>query len=85
MGLANLTVSQNIIHTLSERIVEAQKPIRILNSLKWPAAIEQKFFEKNVKNCQQLISNPTKPMRLILMHIKKSMNFMRLNATFAVS
>jgi uncharacterized protein (TIGR02421 family) len=40
---------QQTLRSLSERIVEAQKPIRILNSLKWPADIQSQFFEKNCK------------------------------------
>lgn len=51
MPLNNLTVQQQIIHSLSERLVEAQKPIRILNALKWPAEVKSHFFKKK---CREL-------------------------------
>lgn len=35
---------EQVIHELSERIVLAQKPIRILDALKWDAGIEDYFF-----------------------------------------
>src|SRR3990167_3732769 len=38
-----------IIHELSERIVTAQKPIRILDSLKWDTSIEEYFFKHKCK------------------------------------
>ncbi len=51
MNLASLTPHQWIIRSLSERIVQAQKPIRILNALKWPQAVQAQFF---AKKCQEL-------------------------------
>ena len=36
---------EQIIRELSERIVVAQKPIRILDALKWDAGIEEYFFK----------------------------------------
>jgi len=47
---ANFLQHQQIIRELSERIVEAQKPIRILNSIKWPIEVQTEFFEKKCKN-----------------------------------
>ncbi len=44
-----LTDYHNIIHSLSERIVQAQKPIRILDALKWDGDIRQTFFKKKFK------------------------------------
>lgn len=46
-----LTAYEQTIRNLSERIVEAQKPIRILNSLKWPPEIAAQFF---AKQCREL-------------------------------
>lgn len=40
----NADTLRPIIHRLSDRIVEAQNPIRILDAIKWDDAIEQKFF-----------------------------------------
>jgi len=37
---------EQAVHELSERIVSAQKPIRILDSLKWSGEIEE-YFRKN--------------------------------------
>ncbi|HVV68810.1 MAG TPA: flavohemoglobin expression-modulating QEGLA motif protein [Gammaproteobacteria bacterium] len=42
------------LRALSERIVEAQKPIRILNSLKWPAEVQAQFFEKKCRELPQV-------------------------------
>lgn len=46
-----LTPDQQTIRALSDRIVEAQKPIRILNALKWSPEIAEEFF---AKNCREL-------------------------------
>jgi len=37
------------IHDLSERLVQAQRPIRILDALKWDNSIQQAFFDKQCK------------------------------------
>lgn len=44
-----LTDYQSIIHELSERIVAAQKPIRILDALKWDSEIKKQFFKDKFK------------------------------------
>jgi len=44
--MANHTDYRKIIRELSDRLVEAQRPIRILDSLKWNEAIKKEFFEK---------------------------------------
>lgn len=49
MILPTLTPYQQILRTLSDRIVEAQRPIRILNALKWPAEVQAEFFNKKFK------------------------------------
>lgn len=46
MDQLNLTPYQQKLRELSDLIVEAQKPIRILNALKWPADIKYRFFQK---------------------------------------
>src|ERR1700722_13896787 len=40
---------EQIIHELSERIVLAQKPIRILDALKWSDEVEDYFFKNKCK------------------------------------
>lgn len=40
---------EQAIHELSERIVAAQKPIRILDALKWDASVESYFFRHKCK------------------------------------
>ncbi len=42
---------KKILHTLSERIVIAQREIRILNAIKWPPEIKAQFFKKH---CQEM-------------------------------
>lgn len=44
-----LTDYQQVIHELSERIVVAQKPIRILDALKWDNSIQEQFFKSKCK------------------------------------
>ena len=46
-----LTQEQGVIRELSERIVQAQRPIRILDAIKWNRGIEEDFFRKK---CQEL-------------------------------
>lgn len=42
------------IHELSERIVAAQKPIRILDALKWGPEVEKYFFEHKFKKLPEI-------------------------------
>lgn len=44
-----LTKQQQIIRDLSDRIVHAQKPIRILDALKWDNDIRDQFFAKKCR------------------------------------
>lgn len=44
-----LTPYEQAIRDLSERIVDAQKPIRILNSLKWDQYVKDYFFKYRFK------------------------------------
>src|SRR5438445_5977933 len=56
MGQATTTVNgqpqralspyERMVRTLSDRLVEAQRPIRILDAIKWDDDIERAFFEK---------------------------------------
>jgi uncharacterized protein (TIGR02421 family) len=44
-----LTPPQQVIRTLSDRIVAAQKPIRILDAIKWSSDIQADFFKNKFK------------------------------------
>ncbi len=45
--IKSLTPYQQTVRDLSERIVKAQQPIRVLDGIKWDASIQQDFFEHN--------------------------------------
>ena len=49
-----LTDYQSVIHELSERIVSAQKPIRVLDALKWDAEVQANFFKHKFKKLPQV-------------------------------
>jgi len=49
-----LTDYHHVIHELSERIVTAQKPIRILDALKWDDAIQAQFFQDKFKKLPKI-------------------------------
>jgi uncharacterized protein (TIGR02421 family) len=49
-SLPTLTDYQQVIFELSERIVLAQKPIRILDAIKWNNQIRKRFFKEKCKN-----------------------------------
>src|SRR5205809_7911417 len=42
----SLNPYETTVRTLSDRLVEAQRPIRILDAIKWDDDIERAFFEK---------------------------------------
>lgn len=44
-----LSAYESMIRSLSDRLVEAQRPIRILDAIKWDEAIERDFFERGCK------------------------------------
>ncbi len=48
------TEYQQVIHELSERIVAAQKPIRILDASKWDAEVQEQFFKDKCKKLPQI-------------------------------
>ncbi|QGJ70756.1 Flavohemoglobin expression-modulating QEGLA motif protein [Planctomycetales bacterium 10988] len=45
------TKIQHLVHSLSERLVEAQRDIRILDAIKWDESVEEQFF---ADHCQEL-------------------------------
>src|SRR5262245_27352139 len=48
-----LNAYENLVRGLSDRLVEAQRPIRILDAIKWDDDVERAFFEKG---CRELPS-----------------------------
>src|SRR5262245_24455089 len=46
-----LNAYENLVRGLSDRLVEAQRPIRILDAIKWDDDVERAFFEKG---CREL-------------------------------
>jgi uncharacterized protein (TIGR02421 family) len=48
---------EQTIHELSERIVAAQKPIRILDALKWDPSVEEYFFRHQCKKLPSINSD----------------------------
>lgn len=46
---------RQVIHKLSERLVNAQRPIRILDSLKWNSEIEADFFKNECKELPKVM------------------------------
>ncbi len=49
-----LTEYQQVIHELSERIVAAQKPIRILDAFKWDPEVQEQFFKDKFKKLPKI-------------------------------
>lgn len=45
----SLTAEETTIFQLSEQLIQAQRPIRVLDSLKWDDSIQQAFFDKKFK------------------------------------
>jgi uncharacterized protein (TIGR02421 family) len=52
--MTKLNLLQQTIRDLSERIVEAQKPIRILNALKWPPQVAAEFFAHKCRHMPKM-------------------------------
>ena len=44
-----LTPYQQTVHELSERLVKAQRPIRVLDAIKWGNDIQEEFFKSKCK------------------------------------
>src|SRR5215813_5643186 len=49
-----LTDYQKVIHALSERVVAAQKPIRILDAIKWTLGVRKQFFKSRCKELPRI-------------------------------
>lgn len=45
-----LSAYETMVRRLSDRLVEAQRPIRILDAIKWDEDIERAFFEKDARD-----------------------------------
>lgn len=44
-----LSAYEAMVRSLSDRLVEAQRPIRILDAIKWEESVEQAFFERSAR------------------------------------
>jgi uncharacterized protein (TIGR02421 family) len=44
-----LSAYESLVRSLSDRLVEAQRPIRVLDAIKWDDDVERAFFEKGCK------------------------------------
>jgi uncharacterized protein (TIGR02421 family) len=53
----SLTSYEHLVRTLSDRLVEAQRPIRILDAIKWDDWIEDAFFTKDAKELPPVTSD----------------------------
>lgn len=49
-----LTHYQKIVRSLSRRLVRAQQPIRILNTIKWDVSIKEAFFKSKFKKLPRI-------------------------------
>lgn len=52
-----LNAQQKIVHELSERLVKAQRPIRILDAIKWDPKIRKQFFKTKCKELPQVAAH----------------------------
>lgn len=43
----SLSAYETMVRSLSDRLVEAQRPLRILDAIQWDESIERAFFERN--------------------------------------
>src|SRR5487761_40982 len=50
----NTTDYRRVLRTLSDRIVVAQKPIRILDHIKWDNSIQTEFFKNGAKELPEV-------------------------------
>ncbi len=50
----NLDEYQSIVRALSDRIVEAQTPVRVLDAVKWDEGVRQRFFESECRELPQV-------------------------------
>lgn len=48
-GNGSSEVYRRTVRELSDRLVEAQRPIRILDAVKWDASVEEEFFRSRLK------------------------------------
>ncbi len=59
-----LTKQQQVIRELSDRIVVAQKPIRILDAIKWGDDVRDQFFAKKCRSLPKVTQDYYKNNKL---------------------
>ena len=77
-----LTEYQQAIRELSEKIVNAQKPIRILNALKWDREIQEYFFKHKFKKLPPVNREYYLEKVPLDFDARNGKNFMKLNAAY---
>src|SRR5262245_47027516 len=50
----SLTAQEQVIRSLSDRLVAAQRPLRILPTIQWPASVEHTFFSAGARELPQV-------------------------------
>ncbi len=75
MKTKSLTPQQKIIRELSDRIVAAQKPIRILNSIKWSEHTQHEFLKQHGKKMPNVNKDYYKHISLTFDPEKKADEF----------
>jgi uncharacterized protein (TIGR02421 family) len=66
------------VKTLSDRIVKAQQPIRILDAIKWDESIKQAFFNNNCKTLPEVTPDYYKSRPLGFDPEEKKLEFYRI-------
>ncbi len=70
---ASLTLEQKIIHDLSERIVQAQKPLQILDAIKWGPEIRNDFFKHKAKELPKVDADYYKQKNVLRFNIEEKL------------
>ena len=68
------------IKNLSEKIVEAQKPIRVLDAIKWDSSIETSFFEHKQHRLPKIDADYYQKIPLGFDPVKKTEEFKEISA-----
>lgn len=74
--MSNLTPEQTKIRELSEQLVNIQKPIRILDAIKWPTSTQKRFFAQGCKELPTIDADFYKQVPLNYDPEKKTQEFL---------
>lgn len=73
------------VKALSDRIVKAQQPIRILDAIKWDDTIKQAFFASHCKKMPGITPEYYQGRPLGLARMTKSRSFIKLSGIWCVN